>query len=295
MRWNGSIRAVAGAALLIGLAGFAPGAGSRGTEPAEVPAGAHEVRWSSAFATALEQARAEQKYVMVDFFTSWCGWCKVLDRKTYTDARVIGLTDRMVSVKVNAEIETAVAARYGVRAYPTILFLNPDGSPRKKIQGYQPPEAFVPVLQEVLRTDSEVYALARQVRDAPRDPALRLEYARVFARSANLPAATAQLDTLLALGDLPKERKAEAELERLILLARQGRGEEAEDVRKGLEKWIKKGKKHPRLAEAQFYLAQVRERLGKSKDARKVYEEIVRKQPGSWFAESARERLQELG
>ena len=52
------------------------------------PLRAEEVSWSASFATAMEQARAEQKYVMVDFFTTWCHWCKVLDEKTYTDDRV---------------------------------------------------------------------------------------------------------------------------------------------------------------------------------------------------------------
>ncbi len=255
-------------------------------------ASAAEVRWASAFPTAMEQARAEQKYVMVDFFTSWCTWCKVLDQKTYQDGRVTALTDRMVSVKVNAEIDKDVAAKYAVRAYPTIVFLNPDGSLRRRITGFQPPEAFSPILEDVLKSDTEVFALSRQVRITPRDGLLRRDYSRVLARTGDFRGAAAQLDTLLSLNGIREETRAEAELDRWVWLLRGG-GEPGEsEVRKGLEKWVKKrGKQHDRRAEGLYFLALAEERDGKTKDARKRYTEIMKSRPGSWFAEEARVRL----
>jgi thioredoxin-like negative regulator of GroEL len=240
----------------------------------------------------MEQARAEQKYVMVDVFTSWCSWCKVLDQKTYKDGRVMALTDRMVNVKVNAEIDRSVAEKYAVRGYPTILFLNPDGSLRRRITGYQPPEAFSPILEGVLKSDTEVFALSRQVCATPRDGLLRLDYARVLSRSGDLRAAAAQLDTLLSQEGTREETRAEAELDRWVWLLRGG-GEPGESaIRKGLEKWVKKkGKHHDRRTEGLYFLALAEERDGKTKDARKRYAEIMKSRPGSWFAEEARARL----
>ena len=257
-----------------------------------IPATGEEVRWASSFDHALEQAGAEQKYVMVDFFTSWCGWCKVLDAKTYRDGRVVSRTDGMVSVKVDAEAQTDLARRYGVRAYPTIVFLNPDGSMRRRIQGYKGPEDFVPILDEVLSTEAEVYALERQVSGSFDDPQSRLDLARVLARAGNFDRAVAQFDTVLAMKNLPEDRRVEAELDLWIQLVRQE--QKPKDARKGLEKWLKKRKNHPRRTEAQFFLARAREIEGKTKDARKCYEEISRTRPGSWFAERAKERLQAL-
>lgn len=253
---------------------------------------AAEVRWASAFPTALEQARAEQKYIMVDFFTSWCYWCKVLDQKTYNDKRVTALTDRLVSVKVNAEVEKEVAANYVVRGYPTIVFLNPDGSLRRRIAGFQPPEAFAPVLEDVLKNDTEVFALASRVRTTPRDGMVRLEYARALVRAGDLRGGAVQLDTLLSFEGTREETRAEAELDRWIWLLRAGGEPGAKEVRKGLEKWVKKkGKHHDRRTEGLYFLALAEERDGKMKDARKLYTEIMKFRPGSWFAEEARVRL----
>jgi thioredoxin-like negative regulator of GroEL len=240
----------------------------------------------------MEQARAEQKYVMVDFFTSWCTWCKVLDQRTYRDERVTAITDRMVNVKVNAEIDKDVAATYAVRSYPTIVFLNPDGSLRGRITGFRPPEAFLPILDDVLKSGTEIFALSRQVNATPRDGLLRLDYARVLSRTGDFRVAAAQLDTLLSLGEIREATRAEAELDRWVWLLRGG-GEPGEsEVRKGLEKWVKKrGKHHSRRAEGLYFLALAEERDGKTKDARKRYAEILKSSPGSWFAEEARARL----
>ena len=255
-------------------------------------ASAAEVRWASAFSTAMEQARAEQKYVMVDFFTSWCHWCKVLDQKTYNDGRVTALTDRMVSVKVNAEIDESVAAFYAVRGYPTIVFLNPDGSLRRRITGFQPPEALSPILEDVLKNDTEIFALSHQVSATPRDGSLRLDYARVLARAGDFRGAAGQLDTLLSLDGIREETQVEAELDRWIWLFRGGGEPGISQVRKGLEKWVKKrGKHHDRRVEGLYFLALAEERDGKAKDARKRYAEIMTFRPGSWFAEEARARL----
>jgi thioredoxin-related protein len=259
-------------------------------------ASATEVRWASAFPTAMEQARAEQKYVMVDFFTSWCHWCKVLDQRTYNDGRVTALTDRMVSVKVNAEIDKSVAATYGVRAYPTIVFLNPDGSLRRRITGFQPPEALSPILEDVLKSNTELFALSRQVGATPRDGLLRLDYSRVLARTGDFRGAAAQLDTLLSLDGIREETHVEAELDRWIWLLRGGGEPRTSEVRKGLETWVKKrGKHHARRAEGLYFLALAEERGGKTKDARKRYAEIMKSRSGSWFAEEAQARLAATG
>jgi thioredoxin-like negative regulator of GroEL len=240
----------------------------------------------------MEQARAEQKYVMVDFFTGWCHWCKVLDQKTYRDERVSALAERLVSVKVNAEVETAVAAEYAVRGYPTILFLNPDGSLRRRVAGYLPPEAFAPIMEEVMKNDTEVFALSNQVRATPRDGWVRGDYARALARAGDFRRAAAQLDTLLTLEGIGEESRVEAELERWICLLRAGGEPGTKEVRKGLDKWVKKrGKNHDRRADGLYFLALAEERDGKAKDARKRYTEILKVRPRSWFADEARARL----
>ena len=111
MKWSGLVVMLAGVGLLLG-GGVEPARAQGHADPPVVPS---KVHWASSMATAMEQAQAEQKFVMADLYTGWCYWCKVLDAKTYSDARVGDITARMVSVKVDAEADKATASKYEVR------------------------------------------------------------------------------------------------------------------------------------------------------------------------------------
>lgn len=72
-----------------------------GVEPAQVtPEG---LAWYKI--EDLEQMKnVKGKKVLVDMYTSWCGWCKVMDKKTFTDPQVVQyLNEHFVLVKFNAE------------------------------------------------------------------------------------------------------------------------------------------------------------------------------------------------
>ena len=104
----------------------------------------------AAFEDAKKLAVKEHKKIMVDFYTSWCGWCKVLDRKTYSDENVGKIADaKFISIKIDAEHGEGVelAKYFKVRGYPTIVFLKEDGSLIDQVVGYQDAEHFARSLQ----------------------------------------------------------------------------------------------------------------------------------------------------
>ncbi len=89
------------------------------------------------FDEALARARAENRLLLVDVYTDWCGWCKKLDREVFADGRVGAAAKDLVAVKVNAEKGgEEIARRYRVRGYPTILFLDGAGKVVERIDGY---------------------------------------------------------------------------------------------------------------------------------------------------------------
>jgi thioredoxin 1 len=116
---------------------------------AEKPA-AKEIEWfKGTFDEALVQARKENKLVFIDFWTTWCGWCKKLDKDTYTDARVIAaLNEHFVCLSVDAETKVGapLAHRYSVTGYPTLLVLMTDGMVRERIAGYKAPDPFLKIV-----------------------------------------------------------------------------------------------------------------------------------------------------
>src|SRR5260221_2886342 len=104
------------------------------------------VDWQNNYDTALTKAKKDKKLVMVDLYTDWCGWCKKLDKDTYSDKDVEAkLTKDFVAVKLNPEKSAEVAKlsqRFGTRGYPHIVFVNTDGNVVSEIGGYLPPKDF---------------------------------------------------------------------------------------------------------------------------------------------------------
>src|SRR5580693_5216657 len=65
------------------------------------------------FEAARKEASRSERIVLVDFYTTWCGPCKMLDKNTWTDAKVIQLLEqKTVALRLDAEKETDLAKRY---------------------------------------------------------------------------------------------------------------------------------------------------------------------------------------
>jgi thioredoxin-related protein len=119
------------------------------------------------YVDGYNKAKAENKILLVDAYTDWCGWCKVMDRETYTNAEVIAaLNQDFVCVKFNPEVEkTHSFGKYNLKSqellywlangqpggYPTSYFVfHPTKNDERASQaGYLPPDQFLKLLAEV--------------------------------------------------------------------------------------------------------------------------------------------------
>jgi len=108
---------------------------------------AKSITWKSSFQAALKEAKRTRKPIMVDFYTTWCGPCKMLDMYTYTHPKVIAESRKWVSVKIDAEQQEALAQRYGVTGFPTVLFLKPNGQPAVRTSGFYPPDIMLKAMK----------------------------------------------------------------------------------------------------------------------------------------------------
>ncbi len=115
------------------------------------------------FNEGLAKAGKENKFVLVDFYTNWCHWCKVMDEKTFSEAQVSQkLQQRFVKVRLNAEAANETVTyqnkkytnpeftqAFGVTGYPSLAFLDAKGQIITLIPGYVPPEEFIIILNYI--------------------------------------------------------------------------------------------------------------------------------------------------
>lgn len=88
-----------------------------------------------------------EKPCVIDFYADWCGPCKIIAPILEELAR--DFRDKLDIYKVNTEEETELAAVFGVRNIPSILFIPAAGKPQMAI-GALPRETFIQAFKEVL-------------------------------------------------------------------------------------------------------------------------------------------------
>jgi thioredoxin-related protein len=98
-------------------------------------------------------AAKEQKFIVIDAYTDWCSWCKVMDRETFSDSVVANfVNDRFIPVEYEMEtgFGATMAAKYRVNGFPTFLIFTPDGKLVYRILGYMKSKDFLEQLAAAL-------------------------------------------------------------------------------------------------------------------------------------------------
>ncbi len=129
-------------------------------EPTREPAARSE--WLP-FDEGIELARNEKKPVVIDFYTSWCHWCKVMDKQTFSDPEVEEfLAMNFVTIRINAEStkenykykgreynSIQLTRAFGVRGFPSLAYLDREGDLITVVPGFVPKDMFLPFLRYI--------------------------------------------------------------------------------------------------------------------------------------------------
>jgi len=126
------------------------------------------VKWYSV-EEAVALAQATPRPIFIDAYTDWCGWCKKLDKDTFSHPVIAEiLNSKFYAVKFNAESkdpvnfqgrtfvndgkmgathQLAYALLQGKLGYPTVVFLTAKGELITPVSGYKSAKDFEPMLE----------------------------------------------------------------------------------------------------------------------------------------------------
>jgi len=108
------------------------------------------------FDEGIAKGTKEKKNMIIDFYTDWCHWCKVMDEKTFQNPKIAKkLAENFVTIRLNAESRTETAHFQGheftnaqltqafrVTGFPSLGFLTPQAEVITVIPGYIPADQF---------------------------------------------------------------------------------------------------------------------------------------------------------
>lgn len=125
------------------------------------------------FKDLIAKAKKEKKIVFLDAYASWCGPCKMMERNVFTQKSV---GDYFNANFVNARFDMEkgegrdIAVKYGVRSYPTYLFLNGDGELVSQNFGYMEGSMFLTMAQDVNSPNNKKGSLKERFARGEKDP-----------------------------------------------------------------------------------------------------------------------------
>ena len=101
------------------------------------------IAWESDMAKALARGKAEQKSVLLEFFSPECIGCKQMEAETFTDPSVINfISDHVVALRAPVS-NTSLASDYRVSWTPTLLVLDYYGREHQRSVGFLPADEIV--------------------------------------------------------------------------------------------------------------------------------------------------------
>jgi len=142
----------------------------------------HGLTWQQ----VKEKAKAENKYIFIDCFTTWCGPCRYMSANIFPLEEVGNVfNDKFISIKIqldstandNEEVKSwfkdafAIAKEYNVRAYPTYLFFDPNANIVHRAVGSSDAKEFITKAENAMNPDKQYYALINQYKKGNKEPA----------------------------------------------------------------------------------------------------------------------------
>ena len=108
-----------------------------------------KINWREFHPETFKEAGEKDIPVLLSLSASWCHWCHVMDRTSYSDDQIVDyINDNFIPVRVDTDERPDVNERYNMGGWPTTAFLTPDGY---LMTGgtYIPPEQFKLVLRDI--------------------------------------------------------------------------------------------------------------------------------------------------
>lgn len=138
----------------------------------------------------IDRAQNSGKVIFLDSYTSWCAPCKKMEKEVFTRPEIANyFNQKFINVKYDMEgrIGDELKERYGVKVFPTYLFITPDGREVHRIIGAHTEGNTFFDWSKMAVTAGRSYAeLEQRYKNGERNPAMMFDYMLVLRMAGEL-------------------------------------------------------------------------------------------------------------
>lgn len=254
---------------------------------------AASIHWYRNMKKASEQARQANKPMLIDFWASWCGPCKVMENNVYTDRDVVRATGSLITVRINFDRKAALARSYNVSGLPTLLFTDSYGTELFRYSGYIGAKGLAALLRSLPANVTEFNRL-HQILAKDKNNFEALQAMGKALRAAGLFRTS---NTYYRKALRRHAAKANPRTRQSILTEMAMNSLDVRDARQAADTFAKCIQEFPASSEKRQWilgLAQAYALGGKKAQAAKSLNRLIRKYPGTIESQKAKELLRSL-
>jgi tetratricopeptide (TPR) repeat protein len=202
-----------------------------------------------------------------------------LDSVTFSDPLIATVSKSILFAKFDADVDTALASKYGVAGFPTMVITKPNGMEIDRLVGYYPPAEFIPALVDLLSNRNTLDALLSKTVQYPDSLQLVFDVAQNYAYRSDRAQAVYYFNHILSSDpDNANDLSDDAWFELANMKRKEGKTEDA------VEMFAALGDKFPesdQVEVAQMMIPYTYYRGGDLKNAEKHYKKFKKDFPES--------------
>lgn len=118
----------------------------------------NHIKWQHVWSEEIfQQAKIENKLIILDLEAIWCHWCHVMDQNTYSNPKIIELIDKnFIALKIDQDSRPDLADRYKDYGWPATIILNSKATELVKRAGYIEPKEMLSLLEQTSKNHDQV-------------------------------------------------------------------------------------------------------------------------------------------
>jgi uncharacterized protein YyaL (SSP411 family) len=108
-----------------------------------------EINWRDNWDSALQEAKKEDRRILLELYMDGCPHCARLHSETHADEKVVqAINDKYIPIKLEGRQNMDIVKKFNVTGAPTTLLFSPDGEEKHRFAGYYAPPEYLEQLKK---------------------------------------------------------------------------------------------------------------------------------------------------